>query len=215
LGLVTIDHVDPSHSSTNVAVTEPVDELPTATQLVKLAHATPRRTLEDTPVGLGLDTIDHIVPSHRSTNVAVTEPVDELPTATQLVALAHATPPIVVPVAPAGTGIDTNDHLDPSQRCAINPTPANDVPTATQLVALAHATPYKEPRCGPGGLGLSCTDHAALAPTGEAPTTTNTPATSPTETMTRTNEDRRRARRDRCAAMASRRTPTPPPNSRD
>lgn len=79
LALGTTDQLVPFQCSANVSPTEPFRYSPTALQLVVLGHDTPDRTESVVPAGLGLVTIDQLVPSQCSTNVAVTasgEPPD-------------------------------------------------------------------------------------------------------------------------------------------
>jgi hypothetical protein len=62
---------------------------------------------------LGLDTIDHTVPSHTITNVSVAEPVNVRPTATHSDTFAHDTDSSRSSLVPA-LGLDTIDHTVPS-----------------------------------------------------------------------------------------------------
>jgi hypothetical protein len=62
---------------------------------------------------LGLDTIDHTVPSHTITNVSVAEPVNVRPTATHSDALTHDTDHSASSLVPA-FGLDTIVHTLPS-----------------------------------------------------------------------------------------------------
>jgi hypothetical protein len=140
LGLVTIDQLVPFQCSTSVLSADVVEELPTAKQLVVLAHATPYRMTAFVPVGLGLVTIDQLVPFQCSTNVLVPEPLDEKPTAKQLVVLGHETPYKTTKFAPVGWGLATIDQLVPFQRCS-KVDAAGPLLTAKQLVVLAHDTP--------------------------------------------------------------------------
>ena len=76
LGLARIDQLVPFQCSTKVLVAELVDLKPTAKQLVAVGHDTPLRLASVEPsVGLGLATIDQLVPSQPSTNVLLPEPV--------------------------------------------------------------------------------------------------------------------------------------------
>ena len=118
VGLGMIDQRVPFQCSTNVKVAELVSWVPTAKQLVRVGHDT---ALNSDELRLGLTTIDHRVPFQCSTKVrVVVEPVEELPTAKQLVGLTHATPPSVVRL-PGLAGIHTTHHLDPSQRAPVGP----------------------------------------------------------------------------------------------
>ena len=84
----------PEYVSTSVWVTEPSQELPTATHAVELLHATALSELLRAPVGFGVGWIDQLVPSHRSASVDAGRPfrlVDQSPTASQAGEL-HDTP---------------------------------------------------------------------------------------------------------------------------
>jgi hypothetical protein len=115
LGLASIDHVVPFHSSTNVLGGAAAVNVPTAKHRVVVGHDTPARPLLVAPTGLGLATIDQVVPFHCSTKVFVAEPVVNVPTAMQLVGLGHATPPRELLIAPAGWAVVSIDQLVPFQ----------------------------------------------------------------------------------------------------
>src|SRR5437870_2835265 len=95
LGLGTIAQLVPFHHSTSVSNSvsrgpSVWPNHPTAKQLVVLVHDTPRRTLDGTPDGLGLETIAQLAPFHCSIRVTMPyELLSESPTAKQLVVLAH------------------------------------------------------------------------------------------------------------------------------
>jgi hypothetical protein len=74
LGLDMMDQLVPFQRSTNVVVVAPSNEWPTAKQLVVLGHDTPFRTLSAAPLGLGLVTMDQLVPFQRSANVLFVTP---------------------------------------------------------------------------------------------------------------------------------------------
>ena len=133
-GLAMIDQLVPFHCSTNGTVTEPEVEVPTATQLVGLGHDTPFNAFDDAPSTVGLGRADQLIPSHCSANVALPEAVETWPTATQLMALEHATPLIVAVVGEGGTIIDTTDQPVPFQNWEVSRL-LTSAPTATQLVA--------------------------------------------------------------------------------
>jgi hypothetical protein len=116
--------------------------------------------LPPTPVpGLGLDTIDHAVPSHTIATVVSWFIVPEYPTAMQFDALVHDTDISLLLEPGLGLGLDTVDHADPSQTIA-NVVPENGVPalpTATHEDADTHDTDCSsfEPL-----LGVDMVDHA-------------------------------------------------------
>jgi hypothetical protein len=145
------------HSSPNDWACSPParSKVPTATQLLVLAHDTLASELPNLS-GFGLATKDHCVPFHCSTSVGCdTVPVRLLPTAKQLVVLAHDTPRSVPP--PVSFGIVLTDQLVPSH-CSTNVSePA--CPVAKQVVALAHDTAVSasKPELGVG-LGLATID---------------------------------------------------------
>ena len=71
LGLAMTRHLLPSQRSTSVFGRELVAWLPTAKQLVVLEHDTPFSELMNRSFGLGVDTICHRTPFHRSISVVV------------------------------------------------------------------------------------------------------------------------------------------------
>jgi len=164
------------------------DELPTARQSVAFEHDTALNVTSVTPAGVGLATIDQLVPSHRSINVWDVEVVDvstlSSPTAKQLVELEHDTPSNSTAARAGGLGLATIDQLVPFQ-CSIN-VPFPPVPTAKQSDALEHDTAESSPFGGPGGLTLGTTDQRAAAPDVDAAPTT-TPAINATVTTILTN----------------------------
>ena len=90
--------------------------LPTAMQLVALAHDTALSTLDSALAGTGLVTIFHFLPAHRSMS-ARDLPFAEtkLPTATQLARLPwllHETPSRKLRLLPPGFAIATTDQFD-------------------------------------------------------------------------------------------------------
>src|ERR1700722_14739117 len=99
--------------------------------------------MNDSPVGLGVFWIDHVVPFQRSASVTVVVPLEESPTAVQALADVHDTPYRKVNDAPAGLGVCWIDHLVPFQRSASVTVvvPLEESPTAVQALADAHDTP--------------------------------------------------------------------------
>jgi hypothetical protein len=104
-----------------------------------------------------------------------------LPTAKQLVALAHDTPDSCVNVAAGGFGLDTRVQLVPFHRsikAVAKPAALVKSPTAKQLVVVAHDTLTRWAFGGPGGLGLATIDHVTAAfagvPNATRPSTTKT-----------------------------------------
>ncbi|MGO9876712.1 MAG: hypothetical protein ACLPVY_23300 [Acidimicrobiia bacterium] len=171
-----------------VASTGELEELPTAKQSVAFEHDTALNVTSVTPAGVGLATIDQLVPSHRSISVCGVDVVDvstlSSPTAKQLVELEHDTPTSSAPASPVRRGLATIDQLVPFQRSMNVPFPP--APTAKQSDALEHDTAESSPFGGPGGLTLGTTDQRAAAPdVGATPTTT--PAINPTVTTSLTN----------------------------
>ena len=89
--------------------------LPTPVQLVALGHETPLRIVAVEPLGFGLATIVQLVPSQCSAKVCGASFVPPLPTALQLVSLAHDTPFRLGTVEPSGLGLVSIDHPVPLQ----------------------------------------------------------------------------------------------------
>ena len=90
--------------------------MPTAKQLVVLVHDTPDSLACVGPGGFGLATIVQLVPFHRSTKVRLVVPTPGVPTAKQLVALAHDTPDSTLPFGSDVFGLDTIVQLVPFHR---------------------------------------------------------------------------------------------------
>jgi hypothetical protein len=157
-GTESIDQRVPSQRSTNALVPLEAVWMPTATQLVALAHDTEERLLNKAASD-GLWTIDQRVPSHRSTNVFA----DDVPTAKQLVALAHDTPERLLESALRRLELETIDHRVPSHRSTSVSLPieADAVPTAKHLVAVEHDTPERLLERAPRGFGLATIDQRA------------------------------------------------------
>src|SRR5439155_137795 len=126
-GLATIDHAVPFHRSTSVIASEDGEDrtaAPTAKQLVAETHDT--SFSEFSPCLLGLVTIDHAVPFHRSAKVRVPNPpLSVVPTAMQNVALRQAT--LSNALSKPRLGLTTRDHALPVQ-CSIYGWPT-DVPS--------------------------------------------------------------------------------------
>ena len=83
------------------------------------------------------------------------------PTAKQLVAAVHDTPPSVLPLLPLGFGLRTIDHVVPL-KCSTSVFLAEPVrlsPAATQLVALVHDTSSSSAADEPGTPGPALIDH--------------------------------------------------------
>jgi hypothetical protein len=94
VGFFAVDHLVPFQRATRVALIDVVglNWLPTVTQFDGLVHDT-AYSRENCPAGLGLGTIDHLVPFQRSTSVLNGPLLVVLcsPTAMQNVALTHDT----------------------------------------------------------------------------------------------------------------------------
>ena len=122
-----------------------------------LAHDTPTKKLE--LVGLGLLTIDQVVPFHCSTRESSRESPKE-PTAKQLAAFAHDTPKKMLVALPEPLGLATIDQLVPFH-CSTNVTTAellNSRPTAVQSVVVGHDTLLRMFSSAPGSFGLVTID---------------------------------------------------------
>jgi hypothetical protein len=110
----------------------------------------------EVPLGVGVDWIDHVRPSHCSTS-GVSPPI---PTAVQAVGVAQDTLSKELYPALAGAGAFSIDHLRPFQRSASGNWPL--FPTATQTVGDGHDTPVSMPVGPPAGpnhaLGVGWSD---------------------------------------------------------
>ena len=118
--LSMIDQRVPSHRSTSVDAFrswEPV-VMPTAKHAVTAGHDTPDKMLTDAPETLGLETIDHAVPFHRSVNVNASFwcAFSLVPTAMHDLTVGHATLESVL--APTGSRLFTTRHALPFQYSA-------------------------------------------------------------------------------------------------
>jgi hypothetical protein len=112
---------------------------------------------------LGLATIDHEEPFHRSTSVLKCEPSFQAPTATQSLGSGHRTSTRPLSVAPPGTGADDRVHADPFQ-CSMNSRPDPDdcdpdLPTAKQSGPEMHAIAWSPSSWLRFQLGLGTIDH--------------------------------------------------------
>jgi hypothetical protein len=98
-GLGAIDQLLPFHCS--------IRSVPTAKQLVVLAHDTPLSALLLGAERFGLATIDQLAPSHCSISDFIDEApgISYQPTAKQLVALAHETLVSALGREPTGSGL--------------------------------------------------------------------------------------------------------------
>jgi hypothetical protein len=103
------------------------------------------------PAGLGVDSIAHLVPFHRSANVASPTVSLDPPTAVHAVAEVHDTALKKLCVAPAGVGTDWIDQLVPFH--SSEKVPCGLLPTAVQAVADVHDTPLRTPNVVPVGVG--------------------------------------------------------------
>jgi hypothetical protein len=148
LGTVTSDQLVPSQCSAmglavnTVALFGEFDAYPTAKQFVALEQDTPLSVTVVAPAGVGLATIDHVVPFHCSISVVdvsvVREAAAASPTATQLVGLEHDTPSSSTNGSFRGVGLATIDQPVPFQR-SINEPFASE-PTAKHSDGLEHDT---------------------------------------------------------------------------
>jgi hypothetical protein len=116
-------------------------------------------------VRFGLATIDHFVPSHRSTSVDSAAlsavPANESPTAKHSVVLGHAMSERSLTGAPDRFGLDTSDHFVPFHR-SIKVFVALDVvywPTAKQLDELVQDAADSWLVDAPVGFTVVVTDH--------------------------------------------------------
>jgi hypothetical protein len=118
-------------------------------------HDTPLRLAYAAPVGVGVDWIDQLVPSQRSTN----GPFPMWPTAVHAVAEVHDTPFSMAP--PVGLGVDWIVQRVPSHRSAkvsSSPPRLNKEPMAVQAEAEVHDTPVRTLSTGLVGLRVDWID---------------------------------------------------------
>ena len=92
----------PFQCSANVLVAVFVVYTPTAKQLLALGHATPRRLVEELPLGFGLAWMLQLLPFQCSASGLMVNDVEKLPTAKQLFVLGHDTPVSPAPAEPPG-----------------------------------------------------------------------------------------------------------------
>ncbi len=134
----------PFPRSISVVVTPPTVELPTATQLVVPVQDTPMTATAVAPLGVGLATIDQAEPFQRSMSTCEAELFADVPTATQLDAVAQEMPAKCATTSWAGTGMSTIDQLVPFQRstsgCSLQHVVEVELPTAKQFVVLVQET---------------------------------------------------------------------------
>jgi len=120
-----------------------------------VGHDTPVSAVLLLAAGLGLGTIERVVPFQCSTSV--------FPPAVQLCALRHATPTSSVSSDPLTEGVGRIVQVLPFQCSArVVLAPASDfasMPTATQFVALEHETVVRTASGIPAGAALGTTDH--------------------------------------------------------
>jgi hypothetical protein len=113
LGVLTTDHFEPFHFSVSDPLSELGNQYPTAQHSLAEPQATPLSTSGLAVLGLGLDTIDHLEPFHRSIRVAKLDVPLEEPAAQQFVELVQVMAPRKVVLKPDGDGALTSDHLVP------------------------------------------------------------------------------------------------------
>ncbi|HEX9413772.1 MAG TPA: hypothetical protein VF916_09750 [Ktedonobacterales bacterium] len=132
-------------------------ELPTAVQADDDVHATPPRLLPCL-ADLGVGTIRHLLPFHRSASVpaALAELSNRPPTAMQAVRDVHATPPRTLAAVPDAFGVAWIRHLVPFHRSA-RVRPFAEFPTAVQAERDVHDTLARKPP--PAGFGVAWIRH--------------------------------------------------------
>jgi hypothetical protein len=170
-GLVTADQVVPSHISiranrADAKAAELPAAVPTATQKVVETQDTPLRSWPFV-LGLGLGTIDQVVPSHISTRVISVRwggkpsGVTASPTATQKLVETQDTPLRLFLIVP-GLGLGTTDQVVPSHvstRVALVEAELSSLtaPTAVQFVVETQDSPLRL-LANELGLGLGTAD---------------------------------------------------------
>jgi hypothetical protein len=170
LGVGTMDQALPFHCSANVCPGAPLmgKVCPTAQQSEVLTQATPERRENVEGFGLGVGTMDQMLPFHCSIKVWPVPPLwlklSLKPTVQQSAALRQATPERLL-VCEVVLGVGTMDQALPFQ-CSIKvccrevfPLGTVAVPTAQQSEASTQATPERLLACGLL-LGVGTTDQA-------------------------------------------------------
>ena len=149
LGLVVMLHRLPFQRSTSVfeAAAPATNRVPAARQDVGFVHAIASSWAPVAPVGPGTVTIDHVFPFQASTNARFAPATVWLPTAKQLVVLAHDTAASVLPIS---LGLAVTDQVLPFHCCT--DAVAADWPTAKQRVAVGHDTPLSSLAEAPVGM---------------------------------------------------------------
>jgi hypothetical protein len=170
VGGAVIDHAVPFQRSASVAVVESVNAAgwyePTARQVVAFEQETLPRFGRAEFAGLGVATIDQLVPFHAADIVTKSDPysgsVDVMPTARQLVESEQETSCSSARMEPAGFGLATTDQLVPSQRSTkVRVLPEAALvcaPTAKQVAVVTHDTPLRWARSDPTGRGPAMID---------------------------------------------------------
>src|SRR5580692_5254003 len=114
LGPISIDHAVPFHASARVIEVEVPSPPPTAWQEAADVQDTPESWLPIDPLGLGVFSIDHLVPFHASARVTFVPPLSVLyPTAVQVAAELQDTPESWTHSAAVGSGVFSIDHSVP------------------------------------------------------------------------------------------------------
>ena len=136
--------------------------VPTAKQLAVVRHDTALRLLVRAPAGPAPGAFDQCPPASTFASAVLAVDVPELvPTARQLVGLAHDTPASELWVAKAGSALVTRAHAVPFQ-VSMSDFRSDDpyaFPTATHAFVAAHDTPANSP-VPETALGLATIDHA-------------------------------------------------------
>src|SRR5665213_2659162 len=91
----------------------PLEALPTAVQSAPEVHDTPFKSLFRIDAVFGLDTIDQVVPFHRSTSVWSAVPLEAVPTAIHIFDEVHETPVNALFRPTPWFGLGAIDHAVP------------------------------------------------------------------------------------------------------
>jgi len=167
----TSDHEAPFHrTAINLAVLPggDGDSSPKARQRVLVAHEMESSAAVEAPAGIGLATIDHRLPFHRSSSGRDCTKPRAAPTAQQLLLVVQETADRSTDTARAGLGFDATDHFDPSHwriSALLMGESVTYSPTAMQCRLDVHDTPFSKfpspspAELGVGTFGLDTTDH--------------------------------------------------------
>jgi hypothetical protein len=158
------------------------DAVPTAVQLEADGHETAENPLWMVPPGAGTDCSDHAAPFQDSASPPKRPgPVEELPTASQLLAATQVTEVRLAATTPAGVaGVwfvqAVPFHVSAIRICVFEALAAQ--PTASQLMAVAQETEFSRGEVVAAGAEMACTVQAEPFQDSDASTRLPAPSTA-------------------------------------